>query len=197
MYPSPIQSLITLLTRLPGVGPKTAERYAFFLLRQPQENVVQLADALRDLHTRTQRCRICLQYNDAEVCAICKNPQRDPKQICVVAESQDVEIMESAHEFHGRYHVLGGTLSPTEGITPEQLSLAALKKRVADDKVTELIIATNPTVEGEATALYIKNIFAGQPVALTRIARGLPMGADIEFADPATLANALQGRREF
>jgi recombination protein RecR len=196
MFPRPIQQLIDALSRLPGVGPKTAERYAFYLLRQPAEASRELATALAQLHAQTRRCTICLQYNDADTCNICRDPRRDPAVLCVVADSQDVAILEAAREFTGRYHVLGGMLSPVDGITPDVLSLSALRKRVDTDSVRELIIATDPTIEGEATALYIKQLLKEKPVKLTRLARGLPMGADIEYADPTTLASALQGRKE-
>lgn len=196
MFPRPIQHLIDLMTRLPGVGPKTAERFVFFLLRQDEATLNEFSRAFGELKKGTTRCSTCYQHTDDNPCAICANTGRDQTMLCVVADTQDVAVIELSGEFKGRYHVLGGVLSPIEGTTPDQLTLKELKNRVEGDGITEVIIATDPTVEGEATALYIKRLLDGINVRLTRIARGLPMGSDIEYADPATLANALEGRRE-
>jgi recombination protein RecR len=196
--PKPVQNLINAFERLPGIGPKTASRLAFFLLRGVDDLPEALAQALQNLRSTTHLCKQCFNITmaDQELCDICANTQRDNAVLCVVEEPLDVLMLERTGGFTGRYHVLHGTLSPIEGIGPDDLKIAPLLERVTTEKIREIILATNPSMEGDATALYIKRQLANSAVRTTRLARGLPMGSDLEFADQNTLLRALAGRQE-
>jgi recombination protein RecR len=197
VYAAPVQRLITELSRLPGVGGRTAQRLAFHLLRAGDEEAFALADAIREVKERIGLCEVCFNLADGPRCRICADERRDPDVICVVEEPSDVISIERTHEFRGRYHVLGGALSPIDGIDPEDLKLSELYARVQVEHTREVVIATNPTTTGEATALYIaENLRSTAPrVTVTRLASGLPVGADLEYADELTLGRALVGRR--
>jgi recombination protein RecR len=194
--PVPLRRLVEQLTRLPGVGEKSATRLAFFLLRADTEYAQALADAITALKREIRVCSRCLAFTEQEPCALCADPRRSDELVCVVEDPADVMAIERAGDFHGRYHVLHGTLAPLEGIGPEQLKVAELVARLRDGSVGEVILATNPTVEGEATALYLAKLIKPLGVKVTRIAHGLPMGGDVEYADSVTLSRALEGRRE-
>jgi recombination protein RecR len=196
VLPPPLARLIQELTKLPGIGEKTATRLAFHLLRTQRHDVEQLADALIKLRDEIQLCSICLALTASDPCALCQDAERDAQAICVVERPADVIALERSGQFKGRYHVLHGSLAPLDGIGPEQLRIGELLRRLHDSAVREVIVATNPTVEGEATALYISRLIKPLGVRVTRIAHGLPMGADVEYADTATLGMALEGRRE-
>jgi recombination protein RecR len=198
MLPDPIQSLIFALERLPGVGPKTASRLAFYLLRAPEDVSGGLAEALTDIKTRIAFCQECFNITTAgrERCEICDSAQRDPHLICVVEEPLDVLAFERLAAYQGRYHVLQGVLSPIEGIGPDDLKIKPLMERVQRGGVTEVILATNPSMEGEATAQYLHPRLQALGVRVTRLARGLPVGGDLEYADQNTLLRALSGRQE-
>ncbi|OGB95722.1 MAG: recombination protein RecR [candidate division NC10 bacterium RBG_16_65_8] len=194
--PAALAALIEHLVRLPGVGPKTAQRLAFHLLKVPREDAAALAEALVALKDRTRLCQRCFNLCEAEVCGICVDARRDGSLLCVVEEINDLLAIEKTREFRGLYHVLGGSLSPLDGRGPEQIRAKELQARLESSDVREVILATNPNVEGEATALYLLRLLKPFPLKVTRIARGLPMGGDLEYADEATLARALEGRRE-
>jgi recombination protein RecR len=198
LLPKPIQSLMDAFSRLPGVGPKTASRLTFYLLRAPEEISMQLSEALAELKNGTAICGICFNITaaDREACEICSNPNRDPAMICVVEEPLDVLALERTGAFTGRYHVLHGALSPIEGIGPDQLRIRELVNRVQNGGVREIILATNPSMEGDYTAAYLRQQLQPFQVHLTRLARGLPMGGDLEYADQTTLLRALAGRQE-
>jgi recombination protein RecR len=192
-----LESVITELTRLPGLGRKSAQRIAFHLLRSPEGDAKRLAQAVLDLKAKVEDCGICGNVTETQPCAICADPRRDTSIICVVEQPMDVLAIERTGEFRGAYHVLKGSLSPIDGIGPEQLKLGELVDRVKPGKVSEVIVATNPTAQGEATALYIARLLQNvNGVRVTRIARGVPMGSDLEFSDQVTLARALSGRKE-
>ena len=195
-YPPSVGRLIEALQRLPGVGPKTAQRLAFHLLKQPEGAVRELADALVDLKAKTVHCSACFNVTDEDPCRICANPARDPAQVCVVEEPNDLLAMERTGEYRGRYHVLLGALSPLDGVGPDELKVRELLRRIEGDTVREVILATNPNVEGDATAIYLAKLLRPLGVRVTRIARGLPVGGDLEYADEVTLARALEGRKE-
>ena len=195
-YPPSVGRLVEALQRLPGIGPKTAQRLTFHLLKQPEGAVRELADALVDLKTRAVHCSRCFNVTEEDPCRICANPSRDPAMMCVVEEPNDLLAMERTGEYRGRYHVLLGALSPLEGIGPDELKVRELLGRVETDSVREVILATNPNVEGDATAIYLAKLLRPLGVRVTRIARGLPVGGDLEYADEVTLARALEGRRE-
>jgi recombination protein RecR len=198
MLPDPIQDLIFAFERLPGIGPKTASRLAFFLLRAPEELSGQLAEALTELKTKTGLCQECFNITTAgrERCEVCENPQRDGSMLCVVEEPLDVLALERMGAYRGKYHVLHGVLSPIEGIGPDDLKIRPLVERVRRGEVKEVILATNPSMEGDATALYLRQQLLPLNVHLTRLARGLPVGGDLEYADQNTLLRALTGRQE-
>jgi recombination protein RecR len=198
ILPAPIQNLVNALSRLPGIGPKTASRLTFFLLNAPENMARELADALIELKSGTANCPICFNIMAAgrEECEICANRERDPHVVCVVEEPLDVLALERVGVFQGRYHVLRGALSPIEGIGPEDLTIRELMVRVHSGDVQELILATNPSMEGDATAMYIQQQVAPLGVRVTRLASGLPTGGDLEYADQSTLLRALMGRRE-
>ncbi len=192
-----LETLIAEITRLPGLGRKSAQRIAFHLLRISREEAERLARAIVELKERVQDCRICGNVTETQPCALCDDPRRDASALCVVEQAMDVLAIERTGEFHGRYHVLKGALSPVDGIGPEQLRLSELLERIRAGGVQELIVATNPTAQGEATALYIARLLQpGPPIKVTRIARGVPMGSDLEFSDQITLARAISGRME-
>ncbi|MBV9816881.1 MAG: recombination protein RecR [Solirubrobacterales bacterium] len=197
MYAPPVQRLITELGRLPGVGGRTAQRLAFHILRQSEEEATALADAIREVKQRIGLCEVCFNLADGPRCRICEDTRRDSALICVVEEPSDVISIERTHEFAGRYHVLGGALSPIDGVDPEHLKIAELYARAVDDEAREVVIATNPTTTGEATALHIADgLRERRPeLAVTRLASGLPVGADLEYADELTLGRAFAGRR--
>ncbi len=196
-YAPPVQRLITELAKLPGIGGRTAQRLAFHLLRAAEADAFALADAIREVKERIGLCETCFNLAEGPQCRICADPRRDPELICVVEEPADVISIERTHEFSGHYHVLGGALSPIDGIDPEHLKLAELYARVAGQAVREVVIATNPTTTGEATALHIAAAIRGldREVSVTRLASGLPVGADLEYADELTLGRAFAGRR--
>jgi recombination protein RecR len=192
----PVARLIEEFSRLPGIGPKTAARLVFYLLRAPEEQAQALSDALRDLRERIRFCSICYNITDADPCAICSDEGRDRTTICVVEEPLDVVAIERTREYRGLYHVLHGTLSPVEGIGPDDLHIADLLPRLkTTPPVREVIVATNPNMEGESTAMYIARQLSGTSIRLTRLARGLPVGGDLEYADQVTLGRALSGRQ--
>ncbi len=193
---SAIDELITELARLPGIGRKTAQRLTFHLLQQPPETVGRLASALVAVAERVRPCRECGNLTEDQPCAICADPRRDGTVLCVVEDASAVALVDRATDFKGRYHVLGGRLSPLDGVGPESLRLDRLVARVRDSGVQEVILATNPSMEGEVTATYIQQLLAGQPVRVTRLARGLPMGGDLEYVDGVTLAHALVARQD-
>ncbi len=194
--PPPIARLIEALVKLPGIGPKTASRLAFYLLRAPDEEVMALAEALRDLKQQTRLCEICFHITDESPCAICRDERRDHGLICVVEEPLDVLAIERTGEYTGVYHVLHGVISPMDGVGPEHLRIRELVERVQRETPREVILATNPSLEGENTAIYIHRLLAPLGVRVTRLARGLPVGGDLEYADEITLVRALQGRQE-
>jgi recombination protein RecR len=193
--PESLTRLIEELQRLPGIGPKGAQRLAFFILRTPREQADRLADAVRDVKERVTYCSICSNITDRDPCHFCSDPSRDPHIICVVEEPQNVTAIEKTREFHGLYHVLMGSISPLQGIGPDDLKIKSLLARVTNG-VGEIILAMNPTVEGEATAIYLARLLKPLGVKVTRIATGVPVGSDLEYADQITVHKALEGRRE-
>jgi recombination protein RecR len=195
-YPEPVARLIDALQRLPGIGPKTAQRLTFFLLKRPADEVRELSEALMAVKERIVYCHVCFNVTDQDPCRICTDPARETGLICIVEEPNDLLAMERTGEFRGRYHVLLGALSPLDGIGPEDLKIRELLARLDAGGTTEVILATNPNVEGEATALYLAKLLRPLGVRVTRIARGLPVGGDLEYADQVTLSKALEGRRE-
>ncbi len=194
MYAGPIQRLITELSKLPGIGQRTAQRLAFHVLRASDDDALALADAIREVKEKVGLCEVCFNLAEGPRCTICEDERRDRELICVVEEPADVVPIERTHEFKGLYHVLGGALSPIDGIDPEDLKLAELGRRVEEGPVREVVIATNPTTTGEATAHHIADLLRDR-VEITRLASGLPVGADLEHADEVTLGRALSGRR--
>jgi recombination protein RecR len=196
MFEGPVQRLIDEMARLPGIGQKTAQRLAFHLLSVEEADARRLAAAITDMRDQVTLCARCFNVAAGEECAICRDTRRDVSQVCVVERPQDIVVVEKTQEFRGRYHVLGGSLSPINGIGPGQLRLVELAARVGPEGVTELIIATNPTVEGDATAMYIAREFKPLGVRVTRLASGLPVGGDLDYADELTLGRALAGRME-
>lgn len=192
---SAIDTLASELAKLPGIGRKTALRLTYHLLRQPPEQSRRLADALTTLTERVHPCAQCFNLTEGELCAICSDPRRDTTLLCVVEEASDIGAIERAGEFRGLYHVLGGRLSPLDGVGPESLHIDDLVRRVGTHEIREVILATNPSLEGEATALYVQRQIASRQVVVSRIARGLPVGGDLEYADGVTIAQALAARR--
>jgi recombination protein RecR len=195
-YPEPVARLIEALQKLPGIGPKTAQRLTFFLLKRPAGEVAELAEALSQLKSRIAHCSVCFNVTEDDPCRICRDAGRDARAVCVVEEPNDLLALERTGEFRGRYHVLLGALSPLDGIGPEDLKVRELLIRLEAGPVEEVILATNPSVEGEATAIYLAKLLRPLGVRVTRIARGLPVGGDLEYADEVTLAKALEGRKE-
>ena len=195
MYEGVVQDLIDELGRLPGVGPKGAQRIAFHLLQAEPGDVRRLAEVLLEVKDKVRFCRTCFNVAEADECRICLDTRRDPSLLCVVEEPKDVQAVERTREFRGRYHVLGGAISPIEGVGPDDLRVRELMQRLADGTVTELIIATDPNLEGEATATYLARLVKPMGLRVTRLASGLPVGGDLEYADEVTLGRAFEGRR--
>jgi recombination protein RecR len=198
MFSGPVNRLITELTRLPGIGQRTAQRLAFHILRVPDEEAFALSDAIREVKEKVGLCEVCFNLSEGPRCQICLDERRDKSVICVVEEPADVIPIERTHEYRGQYHVLGGALSPIDGVDPEDLKIQELIARVSDGDVDEVVVATNPTTTGEATAFYIADALRERNggVSVTRLASGLPVGADLEYADEVTLGKALAGRRQ-
>ena len=194
--PKPIVRLIEELCRLPGIGPKTASRLVYFLLRSPTEHVLALSEAIQQLRERTVLCSVCFNIAETSPCSICRDANRDQTQICVVEEPLDVLALERTRQYQGLYHVLHGVISPVDGIGPQELRIRELLGRVKDHDIREVLLATNPTLEGEATAMYLVRQISPLGIRVTRLARGLPVGGDLEYADVVTLSQALEGRRE-
>lgn len=192
----PLTELINQFERLPGIGKKTAQRLAYSILEQPPERAEKFAEALVNARRKIHFCKVCQAFTDLEVCDICDNPARDKTVICVVAEPKDVMAFERTREYNGLYHVLHGLISPLDGIGPDQLRIKELMARLSSNEVTEIIMATNPTVDGEATASYISRLVKPMGIKVTRLAYGIPVGSDLEYADEFTLARALSGRNE-
>jgi recombination protein RecR len=195
MYEGIVQELIDELGRLPGIGPKSAQRIAFHILQTESFDVTRLAQVLMDVRDKVRFCSICGNVAEQDTCSICRDPRRSPATICVVEEAKDVVAIERTREFRGLYHVLGGAISPIDGIGPDDLRIASLVKRLADSTVTEVIIATDPNLEGEATATYLTRLLVQPGLRVTRLASGLPVGGDLEYADEVTLGRAFEGRR--
>ena len=195
-YPEPIAKLIDAFSRLPGIGPKTAGRLAFHVLRMKEEDVIDFAKSLVNVKRNLHYCSVCCNITDVDPCRICQDKNRDGSIICVVQEPKDLVALERTKEFEGYYHVLHGAISPMEGIGPDQIHIAELLKRLSDETVQELILATNPNIEGEATAMYLSRLIKPFGLRVTRIAHGLPVGGDLEYADEVTLSKAMEGRRE-
>ncbi|MBF0940286.1 MAG: recombination protein RecR [Schaalia georgiae] len=194
MYEGALQDLIDEFGQLPGIGPKSAQRMAIHVLEADEDDVARLVDAINAVRTRVRHCEICGNVTEEPTCSICRDARRDPTKVCVVQEPKDIQAVEAARVFRGRYHVLGGVIDPIHGIGPEQLSIAALMKRLGEGEITEVILATNPNVEGEATAAYLARMLSTMGIETSRLAMGLPMGADLEYADAVTLGRALEGR---
>ena len=195
MYEGVVQELIDELGRLPGVGPKSAQRIAFHLIESDLESVIKLSDVLREVKQKVRFCEICGNVSENQKCGICSDPKRDLSVICVVEESKDINAIERTREFRGSYHVLGGAISPIAGVGPDQLRIKDLMKRLADPSIKEVILATNPNLEGEATATYLTRLLGVMEISVTKLASGLPVGGDLEYADDMTLGRAFEGRR--
>ena len=194
MYEGALQDLIDEFGQLPGIGPKSAQRMAIHVLEADEDDVARLVDAINAVRTRVRHCEICGNVTEEPACSICRDARRDPTKVCVVQEPKDIQAVEAARVFRGRYHVLGGVIDPIHGIGPEQLRIAALMKRLGEGEIAEVILATNPNVEGEATAAYLARMLSTMGIETSRLAMGLPMGADLEYADAVTLGRALEGR---
>jgi recombination protein RecR len=197
MYEGIIQDLIDELGRLPGVGPKSAQRIAFHIIQSDRVNVTRLAEVLKTVKERVKFCSICGNISEEELCKICRDPRRDKTSICVVEESKDVLAIEKTREFKGSYHVLGGAISPIDGVGPENLRIKELMSRLAETTISEVIIATDPNLEGEATATYLTRLIKPLGVKVSRLASGLPVGGDLEYADEITLGRAFEGRKSY
>ena len=195
-FAEPLARLITEFKRLPGIGQKSAQRIAFHLLRGAREEAEQLASAILDVKDKLGLCRVCNNISEGDVCVYCRDPNRDPKVVCVVEEPHNIVGIETTRQFEGRYHVLHGALSPLRGIGPESLKIKGLVERIGEGEIQEVIVATNPTVEGEATAVYLARLLKPLGVRVTRIAMGIPVGSDLEFADEVTMGKSLENRRE-
>jgi recombination protein RecR len=196
VYAGPVQDLIDELGRLPGVGPKSAQRIAFHLLKLEKQDALRLARAISEVKDKVSFCRTCFNVSEGEQCGICADNRRDATVVCVVEEPRDLVAVEKTGEFHGRYHVLQGAISPIEGVGPDQLRVRELLERIGKEGITEVILCTNPNLEGEATAMYLGRLLKPMGLSVTRIASGLPVGGDLEYADELTLGRALEGRRE-
>ena len=197
MLPEPLTRLVEQLQRLPGIGAKGAQRLAFHVLKTPREDADRLCEAIRDVKERVTYCSVCNNITDSDPCVYCTGPTRDARIICVVEEPQNVTVVEKTQGFKGLYHVLMGALSPLQGVGPDDLKIKGLLSRVAGGTVEEVILATNPNVEGEATALYLARLLKPLGVRVTRIAMGIPVGSDLEYADEVTMTRAMEGRRDF
>lgn len=193
---APLSRLIEQFERLPGIGHKTAMRLAYYVLRLPQAEAQKFADAISDAHKKIKYCSVCCNLTDREICSVCSDDTRDKTQICVVEDPRDVMALERTREFHALYHVLHGTISPINGVTPDMIHIKELLERLKSGEVKEVIMATNPTVEGEATAMYISKLIKPLGVRVTRLAYGIPVGGDLEYADEVTLSRALEGRSD-
>lgn len=196
-YPRPLERLLAELEKLPGIGPKSAQRLAFYLLRANQEENGALALAIETLKAQIKPCDTCGNFTDQDLCDVCLSPRRENGQLCIVAEARDVLAIENSQEFYGRYHVLGGVISPLEGMGPGDLRLGSLRQRLSAENVTEVILALSPTVEGETTASFLAGLLRESGVRTTQLARGLPFGGDLDYADQVTIAGALRGRRDY
>ncbi len=196
VFAGPVQDLIDELGRLPGVGPKSAQRIAYHLLKIPKVDAIRLATAITEVKDRIAFCERCFNIAEGTECGICRDPARDTKIVCVVEESRDIVAMERTREYKGRYHVLQGAISPIEGIGPEQLRIAELLRRITEESIDEVILATNPNIEGEATAMYLARLLEPLGITVSKIASGLPVGGDLEYADELTLGRALEGRTQ-
>lgn len=194
-FPPPLEILVQRLSKLPGIGRKTAQRLALSILRNPQEDARALAEAIVNVKTSIRWCSLCFSFTDIDPCAICANPQRNRKLLCVVEQPNNIFPLEKTRAYRGLYHVLQGSISPLDGIGPEQLRIRELHQRIQQSPIDELILATNPTVHGEVTAIYLQQEFQHQVPKITRLARGLPSGGDLEYIDEYTLSEALQGRK--
>lgn len=195
MYDGIVQELIDEFGRLPGIGPKSAQRIAFHILQTPSFDVARLSQLLVEVRERVRFCEICGNVSEQERCSICRDPRRNPSVICVVEDAKDVAAIERTREFRGLYHVLGGAISPIAGVGPDDLRISSLLSRLADGTVQEVILATNPNLEGEATAAYLSRLLTTMQISVTRLASGLPVGGDLEYADEVTLGRAFEGRR--
>jgi recombination protein RecR len=195
VYEGAVQDLIDELGRLPGIGPKSAQRIAFHILEADSEDMLRLAEAIRTVKDKVKLCTICFNVSEQETCSICRDERRDPSQVCVVEESKDVMAIERTRTFRGRYHVLGGAINPIAGIGPDQLHIRELLTRLQDAAIEEVILATDPNLEGEATATYLSRMLGATGLKVTRLASGLPVGGDLEYADEVTLGRAFEGRR--
>lgn len=195
-FAEPLARLITEFKRLPGIGQKSAQRIAFHLLRAAREEAEQLASAILDVKDKLGLCRVCNNISEGDLCVYCRDPNRDTKVVCVVEEPHNIVGIETTRQYEGRYHVLHGALSPLRGIGPESLKIKGLVERIGEGEIQEVIVATNPTVEGEATAVYLARLLKPLGVRVTRIAMGIPVGSDLEFADEVTISKAMEGRRE-
>ena len=196
-YPQPVTRLIQELKRLPGIGPKSAQRVAFYILRNPRKDAEALSQAIIDVKEKISTCGVCNNVTDVDPCMFCTSPERSSGVVCVVEEPPNVVAIEKTHEFKGRYHVLMGALSPLQGMGPEQLKVAGLMERLRSGEIKEVILATNPNVEGEATAIYLSKLIKPLGVRVTRIAMGVPVGSELDYADEVTMSKALEGRREY
>jgi len=192
----PISRLIEELNKLPGIGPKSAQRLTYYLLRAPAGEVTALADSIKNLKEKLVLCSVCLNITDSDPCAVCRDEERDHTKICIVEEPIDILPLERTRKYKGLYHVLYGVIAPTDGVGPDELKIKELLSRLNDNQVTEVILATNPNLEGEATAMYLQRLIAPLGIRVTRLARGLPYGGDLEYADDVTLSRALEGRQE-
>ncbi|MHB9038823.1 MAG: recombination mediator RecR [Armatimonadota bacterium] len=195
-YAKPLAKLVGEFEKLPGIGPKSAQRLAFHVLRITEDEARALADAVMDVKQHIKLCPVCFNYTDQDRCEVCSDPKRDPSLLCVVAEPRDVVAMDKTNEFRGMYHVLGGVISPMDGVSAEMLKVRELLARLQSGEIKEVVLATNPTIEGDATAMYIAQLIKPLGVKVTRIAHGMPVGGDMDYADQATLIQALQWRRE-
>lgn len=196
LFASPLAELISELEKLPGVGPKSAQRLAFHLIRVPEHQAYALANSIRNAKDRLRFCARCQNVSEQEMCEVCRDPRREQGTICVVAEPRDIAAIERIHEYRGQYHVLHGLLSPMDGLGPEQLRVRELIGRLGSEDITEVILATNPTIEGDATALYLAKLIKPSGTRVTRLAHGMPVGGELDYADSATLLSALEYRRE-
>ncbi len=195
-YAKPLAKLVGELERLPGIGPKSAQRLAFHILRSSEEEARRLAESIAEVKSAITLCPVCFNFTDKEICEICRDPKRDRSVICVVAEPRDLVAMEKTNEFKGLYHVLGGVISPMDGVGAEMLKVRELVQRLGQDDVKEVILATNPTIEGDTTAMYLARLIKEFGIKVSRIAHGMPVGGDLDYADQATLIQALEWRRE-
>jgi len=195
-YPKPLAKLVGALEKLPGIGPKSAQRMAFYILRASEDEARALAESITEVKEQITQCKVCYNLADQELCQICASDKRDTTTVCVVAEPRDVIAMEKPNEYKGVYHVLQGVISPMDGVGPDMLRIRELQQRIMNDSIKEVILATNPTIEGDTTAMYLAGILKPLGVKVTRIAHGMPVGGDLDYADQATMIRALEWRRE-